>query len=117
MTNYPQNTNDIIDSRDIIEAIDDLKHTAGPDEKDYLYSLFALQKEAEGYSGDWEYGATLVRDSYFQEYAEELAEDTGAINPQNNSWPLYCIDWEQAARDLKMDYTSVEFDGVTYWIR
>ena len=28
-----------------------------------------------------------------------------------------CIDWAQAARELRMDYTSVDFDGVTYWIR
>ena len=24
---------------------------------------------------------------------------------------------EQAARELQMDYTSVSFDGVDYWIR
>ena len=27
------------------------------------------------------------------------------------------IDWAQAAHELQMDYTSVDFDGVTYWIR
>ena len=37
--------------------------------------------------------------------------------PPSNQWPLYCIDWEYAARELKHDYTSVDFDGVTYWVR
>lgn len=32
-------------------------------------------------------------------------------------WPLRHIDWDAAAEELKQDYTSVEFDGVTYWIR
>jgi hypothetical protein len=58
----------------------------------------------------------MIRDSYFKEYAQEFAEDIGAIN-KNASWPNTCIDWDQAARELQMDYTSVNFDGVTYWIR
>ena len=32
-------------------------------------------------------------------------------------WPNTCIDWDQAAGELKMDYSAVDFDGVTYWIR
>ena len=32
-------------------------------------------------------------------------------------WPYSCIDWEQAAEELQQDYMSVEFDGVTYWMR
>ena len=34
-----------------------------------------------------------------------------------DAWPYTCIDWEQAARELRYDYTSVDFDDVTYWIR
>jgi hypothetical protein len=59
---------------------------------------------------------TMINDSYFAEYAKELAEDIGAIN-KSNEWPNYCIDWERAAGELKMDYTSVEVDDETYWFR
>ena len=86
------------------------------DEGQELKVLLALQDQAEGYASDWQYGESLIRDSYFQEYAEELAEEIGAIN-KNLSWPNNCIDWNKAAEELQSDYTSVEFDGVTYWIR
>ena len=119
---------DIIDSRDIIERINELveidtAHANDPtepelddDERHELDVLSRLAEEAEGYAADWLYGETLIRDSYFVEYAQELADDIGAIDT-NASWPMSCIDWEQAARELQMDYTSVDFDGVTYWIR
>jgi hypothetical protein len=46
----------------------------------------------------------------------QLAEDIGAING-DATWPNNCIDWDQAAKELRMDYTAVDFDGITYWIR
>lgn len=85
------------------------------DEIRELKTLEALEYEAEGYS-DWAHGATLIRDSYFEQYAQQYAQDIGAIDP-NASWPLSCIDWDQAARELQMDYTSVDFDGADYWVR
>lgn len=86
------------------------------EERQELESLRALASEASGYAADWEYGETLIRDSYFQTYAQELAEDCGMINA-DATWPNDCIDWERAARELQMDYTSVSFAGVDYWIR
>ena len=34
-----------------------------------------------------------------------------------NAWPYRCIDWQQVADELRQDYTSVSFDGITYWVR
>jgi hypothetical protein len=78
-------------------------------------ALKALADEGES-APDWRYGEGLIRDSYFQQYAEELADDIGAIDG-NARWPLNHIDWEAAAEELKQDYTSVDFDGETYWMR
>ena len=77
--------------------------------------LSDLAEQCEGY-GDWAHGETLIRDSYFSTYCEELAEEIGAIDP-DAKWPLNCIDWEAAADALKIDYTSLDFDGVDYWMR
>ena len=120
------NSEDIIDSRDVEGRIEELESIIKEAEEDgtsvdvfeeaaELATLRKLREEAEGYC-DWEYGATLIRDSYFEQHAEELAGDIGAIDP-NASWPLDCIDWEKAAHQLQVDYTAVEFGGVTYWVR
>lgn len=126
MANTFTNKDDIIDSRDIIARIEELESEIESAEEDgeepdadsveELSILQALADEASGYAADWEYGETLIRDDYFEDYAQELAEDIGAID-RNANWPLNCIDWEQAARELKHDYTAVDFDGVRYWIR
>lgn len=80
-----------------------------------LKTLLKVQEQAEGYS-DWRYGETLIRDSHFEDYARELAEDLGYIK-KDVGWPYTCIDWERAANDLRTDYTSIDFDGVDYLMR
>ncbi len=145
MTTEITNSQDIIDSRDVIERIQELEaeltevkdgestqaeemdlidwietldipHHPFSDTIEEYKMLTEVADEASGYSPDWQYGSTLIRDSYFEDYAQETAEDCGMIQ-DNASWPYTCIDWEKAARELQMDYTSVEFDGVTYWVR
>ena len=110
------NSEDVIDSREIIDRIAYLEDSEDADEIEERAALVALAEQAEGYAADWQYGEQLIRDSYFKDYAMELAEDIGAVDA-NASWPNTCIDWDQAARELQMDYTSVEFAGVTYWVR
>ncbi len=120
------NGSDVIDSRDIIAKIEELESlefdadgeaTADFSEDDIaeLETLRALASECEGY-GDWPHGEALIRDTYFEEYAQQLAEDIGAIN-SDATWPNNCIDWEHATNELKHDYMSVEYDGVEYWMR
>ncbi len=79
------NSDDIIDSRDVIERIAYL-HADETDEaeQEELDTLLALQEDAEGYAEDWQHGVTLIRDSYFRDYAIELADDISAI-PNNAS--------------------------------
>jgi hypothetical protein len=163
MSNTPDNSDDVIDSRDIIERLEtltderadldtaltaateavedygteddtsdaDADHAAllsaqtdaraelaqwDEDNAEELKNLTDLNAEGEG-AGDWQHGETMVRDSYFETYAQELADDCGMLNSKGDSWPYTCIDWERAARELQQDYTSVDFGGVTYWLR
>lgn len=123
ITNYE----DIIDSRDIIARIEyltedkrayeeDAEGGWSEDEETELSALCALASEAlMNGAEDWEYGESLIRDSYFEEYAQLLAEDLGLCPTYD--WPMTCIDWERAALELQSDYTPVQFGDVTYWIR
>ena len=91
------------------------------DEAQELATLEKLLEELQGYGGNeqWEgnwYPSQLIRDSHFQDYAEKLAEEIGAINP-NAGWPNNCIDWEKAARELQYDYSSVDSEGEAYYYR
>jgi hypothetical protein len=85
------------------------------DEEDAYQALKAFASEGEGLA-DWTHGEGLIRDSYFEHYARETAEDCGLLKDADR-WPCTCIDWEKAADELKQDYTSLDFDGVTYWGR
>jgi hypothetical protein len=108
---------DIIDSRDVIARIAYLEEDGARDEteQDELAALKAVAEQGEEWAKDWEYGAVLIRDSYFEDYARELADEIWAV--ANAFWPNSCIDWERAAAELKQDYTSITLAGVDYWVR
>jgi hypothetical protein len=126
MTSEITNCDDILDSRDIAERIKELdaeREEMGFDEDEEpeavheLEALEKLKKEGkEAFGSEWGYGVTLIRDEYFAEYAQELAEEIGAID-RDAHWPNDHINWEEAAEALQMDYTTIEFDGETYWGR
>jgi hypothetical protein len=128
-------TADIIDLRDIIARYEELeddvggyenpqgdleKHDADLAKRYELASLAAILDELKGnggdeqWRGDW-YPLTLICDSYFTDYARELLEDCGTIPRDMPSWVE--IDWDATARNVRMDYTPIDIDGVTYWYR
>ena len=129
------NSQVVIDSRDVIERIEQLadeiaeiegddfdgSKVGGPDDpvdadlRDEKAKLESLQSEAEGYSEDWPHGSTMIRESYFVEAMQELCADIGVIPKEMPSYLV--IDWDATASSLKADYTEVDFDGVTYLIR
>lgn len=120
MANEITNWDDVIDSRDVIERIAELEELLADDlieEQDHaeLLALRDLAEEGAATTDDWAHGATLIRDTYFVDYAKDLADDMGVLgDPQ---WPYTCIDWDEAAHDLQQDYTCIDFDGVDYWVR
>ncbi len=96
----------------LIEALDAAKDEFGEDEQEELAELENLASEIS----EFRHGEQMIPVRDFEEYAQELAEEIGAI-PRDTAWPCTCIDWEQAARELKMDYTEVTYQGEDYYVR
>ncbi len=143
-SNYGHSTvfdyhSDTIDSRDIQERIDELQsefdslvdeyedvdgeEDAGEDLLNWLeengdefVTLLEVKEEVEQYTSEWDDGAFMIADNHFEDYAQELAEDTGAID-RKAKWPLTHIDWDAAAEELKCDYSEVTIAGESYWIQ
>lgn len=120
---------DIIDTRDIIARVEELaeeltnytataaEHPELAEEHAELCAILADLKGNGGdeqWDGDW-YPITLIRESHFTDYVQEMLEDCGVI-PAN--LPHYVhIDWQRTAHDVGMDYSTTEIDGVTYRYR
>lgn len=61
-------------------------------------------------------GVTLIEASSFVSYAKEYADNIGAVD-SSLGWPCSCIDWEQAADELRVDFMDITYDGVDYLYR
>lgn len=59
--------------------------------------------------------SSLISDDHFETWAQEYATDIGAIN-EDFRWPANHIDWEAAAAQLQMDYSSVAIEDKIYWV-
>ena len=84
----------------------------GGDEYERRAVLRDFIAEVSDYSED----DMLIPEDEFEDYTRQFAEDIGAID-SDARWPATCIDWEQAARELQMDYTGFMLDGQTYYAR
>jgi hypothetical protein len=93
-----------------IEAID-----VDEDVAEELRILKALAQEIEDYAGDSVRDSHIIRDSYFAEYVEELVKDIGDMPEQIPDY--IAIDWEKTADNVRVDYTEIDYDGVTYLVR
>ena len=140
MSNAITNDMDVIDSRDIIERIEELQtefemkkemeeELALGENRTIVYTvedwalvdedgeelviLLALAEEGENYSPDWNYGSTLIHENYFEQYMDEMLEDCGDIPKDIPCYLDITVNYDM----LKWDYTELDFDGETYYIR
>ncbi len=119
---------DILDSREIEEKIEELREQieqADLDEIDSsedteeLEMLLAFKADAVSEIGEdeWEWGICFISDNYFVEYTEDYAKDLGLINGETEGWPFRHINWDEAADELKNDYSEVKMGSEIYWGR
>ena len=82
------------------------------DLRDELQPLLDLKYEG---IPDWNYGATLIPESDWEEYVEDLLKDCGYISNDVPWWIV--IDWAATADNVAADYSTVDYDGDTYYYR
>ena len=81
------------------------------EEKEELAELEELENEIS----EWRHGETLIPCDSFEDYARELLEDCGDI-PRD--LPHYIvIDWSATAENLLADYSTVTYQGTSYYVR
>lgn len=117
-----------VEQIDTRELLDELRGLVGGDEDHWDAEVVAeldddekeraeeIRTVLDEIGDEARYGAQMIREDSFVEYAQEFAEEVGAVN-SDNAWPVYCIDWNRAADELRVDYTSVTFDGHDWLVR
>ena len=75
-----------------------------------LDELNSLENEVS----EWTRGNTMILESEWVSYVQDLADDLGATNDPT-SWIV--IDWEATADGVRMDYHEVTYQGETYLVR
>jgi hypothetical protein len=107
----PTNSDNVIDSRDILDYIKDKDN-----DRDFTLEDFVKKFRDEHYDYDksleyLEDGITFIRDSYFEEYMLDYFLECNQVD----EFLLCYIDIKAFARDQQYDYNSIYFEGVEYW--
>jgi len=123
-SNLNESTNDwsnkqVIDSRDIIERLQELEddiENLDESDKEELEVLREF-KNAFGDHDDWKRGIAIINRSYFVEHVKELLADIGI--PENlENFPSYiAIDWDATANNIERDYSSYDINGTEFLAR
>ena len=58
---------------------------------------------------------SLISVDVFEEYCQRFAIDCGELTEDSGVFPF--IDWEGYARSMRIDFTSVDFDGEEFLYR
>lgn len=93
-------------------AIDAARLDFGDDGEEELAALRDLENEI---GREWRHGVTLIPESKFTGYCQELLQDIGDL-PKDLPGYLV-IDWDATADNIRADYSTVEWDGDTYLFR
>jgi hypothetical protein len=104
----------------VAEANESLDEFNSSFDKDELDTLREVVREGEN-SPDWNHGETLIHESFFETYIEDLINDCYELPKEMNSgqWPYrhLTLDISSAAEEAKQDYYEIEVEGNVYFIR
>jgi antirestriction protein len=114
------NSDKFINSADVVERITELSRMTSREdwEEDELARLRDLHDQLTGIFSENALrvnNPTLVRENDFENYARTTADDIGDIREEGSVSGF--VDWESYAANVRVDWTSVDFDGTEYLVR
>ena len=81
-----------------------------------LAELESLKEEIESNSDEgFEYGIQLIHESDIDNYLNETLVDCGYIPKDMPSWIE--VDWQATYNNMKQDYSEIELNGNTFYVR
>lgn len=108
----PQLADILKEARDLLDDPD-----ASDEHADLLRVVGAIEAVRDGMGAStFDEGSLLIPEGEFTEYAQDLAEEIGAID-SDAGWPSGYIDWEAAADALRVDYTEIGLGDDSYLFR
>jgi hypothetical protein len=80
-----------------------------------------LREYADDIAGGWDevqnqHGPTLIKDTELADYAEEFAEEIGAIPDEMPEWLKNNIDWEAASESLFDESPTFQHEDDTFYL-
>lgn len=83
-----------------------------------LDALVAFQAACEADCSDWAYGDSAINEEQFLAHITDLIDECYEIK-RSDEWPYrhMTMDYAAAADEARSDYTSIELDGVTFYVR
>jgi hypothetical protein len=115
---------DTMDSRDLYKRLCELERME-EDHKDDPAEFPALDDEEEeelkelrymeSSVPDFRHGAVLVAEADFAKYVEQEWHETN--EEAQVCWPYNCINWDDAADEVRSDWGDAEYNGTTYLYR
>jgi hypothetical protein len=82
------------------------------DWSDEIDEICQIDNIEDTLGSEFEYGVTLVREDYWEEYVEDLLVEIGYLPEDLPCWIE--IDWASTAYNVKQDYEEVLYQGDTY---
>jgi hypothetical protein len=109
--NDDEETDAVQEAADELESAESELTDWRKDNEEELNELRVMRDEIP----EWGYGETLVPETEWIYYVEELCVDCGYISKDFPGWIE--IDWSATADNVAMDYSTVNYQGETYYYR
>ena len=99
-----------IDTSGLAQEMEDLHSLPAHNQRYKELKLLASQ------IGDDRWGdSIMIPADEFEDYAHEMAADTGSV-PVTGEWPHTHINWTTAAAELEQDCKKVDWEGSRYFV-